>query len=180
LAAIQIAKALGAKVIATAGSPGKLDVCIRYGGADEALDYTKKDWPQKVMRITNGKGVDVVYDPVGLIRDSLKCIAWKGRAIVVGFAGGEIEKLALNLVLLKNISIVGIYWGRYNSMEPERVKQVWEELFALIESGKLRPVVYSEIWPLERVADGLVALEKRKTWGKAVVRVREDDATAKL
>ena len=120
-------------------------------------------------------------------------------------------QLALNLVLLKNISIVGIHWGRYHSVEPERARKVWQELFAcvpegdavlprffrltkipdgvlltpgvhhsLIESGTLKAVVYSEVWPLERVADGLAALEQRKTWGKAVVRVREDDITAKL
>jgi len=120
-------------------------------------------------------------------------------------------QLALNLVLLKNISIVGIHWGRYNSVDPERARQVWQDLFRcvldedaviprvfcltlrpngvflmlsvhrrLIESGKLKPVVYSEVWPLERVADGLAALEERKTWGKVVVRVRKDDTTAKL
>ncbi|EJD51027.1 NAD(P)-binding protein, partial [Auricularia subglabra TFB-10046 SS5] len=85
LPAIQISKALGAKVIATAGSAKKLEVCKRLGGADHVIDYNNKAWTKEVMKITNGKGVDVVYDPVGLIRDSLKCIAWKGRAVVVGF-----------------------------------------------------------------------------------------------
>ncbi|KAG9098466.1 hypothetical protein FS749_003752 [Ceratobasidium sp. UAMH 11750] len=115
LAAVQIAKALGAKVIATAGTEEKLQVCKCLGGADEVLDYTKPGWQKQVLKLTNGKGVDVIYDPVGLIKDSLKCIAWKGRALVVGFAAGQIEKLPMNLVLLKNISIVGVHWGAYMS-----------------------------------------------------------------
>ncbi|ELU42457.1 alcohol dehydrogenase [Rhizoctonia solani AG-1 IA] len=96
LAAVQIAKALGAKVIATAGTQDKLKVCKTFGGADEVLDYTKSGWQKEVLKLTNGKGVDVIYDPVGLIKDSLKCIAWKGRALVVGFAAGEIEKCRKN------------------------------------------------------------------------------------
>ncbi|KAI0768415.1 alcohol dehydrogenase [Irpex lacteus] len=181
IAACQLAKALGAKVIAAAGSQEKLDVSIKYGGADHAVNYTKKDWQKDVLKITGGKGVDVIYDPVGMIRDCLKCIAWKGRALVVGFAGGEIEKLPLNLVLLKNISIVGIHWGAYLSKDIERVPVVWKDLLELFASGKVKPVVYSEVWPLERAADGLAALEKRQTWGKAVVRIKEEDgAKAKL
>jgi len=179
MAAIQIAKALGAKVIATASSTAKMDVCKKYGGADFAIDYTKNNWHKEVLDLTGGKGVDVVYDPVGKIRDSLKCIAWKGRAIVVGFAGGEIEKLPLNLVLLKNISIVGIHWGAYSRFEKQRVPEVWEALFKLFESG-LTPAVYPEIWALEDMAKGLDALEKRKTWGKAIVRVRQDDESGRL
>jgi NADPH2:quinone reductase len=180
LAAVQIAKALGAKVIATAGSLSKMEVCKKYGGADHAIDYTKKDWQKEVMKLTGGKGVDVIYDPVGLIRDSLKCIAWKGRAIVVGFVGGEIEKLPLNLVLLKNIAITGIHWGAYGRFETSRIPQVWDDLFKLINEGKLKPVVYTERFKLEALPAGLEALEKRQTWGKAVVRVRDDDERSKL
>lgn len=180
LSAVQIAKALGAKVIATAGSPAKLEVCRREGGADYVLDYTKEGWQKEVMKITGGKGVDVIYDPVGRIRESLKCIAWKGRAIVVGFAGGEIEKLPLNIVLLKNISIVGIHWGAYTRNESEYIPGVWKDIFALFDSRKARPNVFEKVWDLEELAQGLDALEKRKTWGKVVVRVRRDDEMARL
>ncbi|KAI0780315.1 alcohol dehydrogenase [Fomes fomentarius] len=181
IAAVQLAKALGAKVIAAAGSQEKLDVSIRQGGADYGVNYSKEGWQKEVLKITGGKGVDVIYDPVGLIRDSLKCIAWKGRAIVVGFAAGQIEKLALNLVLLKNISIVGIHWGAYTKIEPARVPVVWKELLDLFSSGRAKPIVYPETFPLERTADGLAAIEQRKTWGKVIVHIREPSpARAKL
>ncbi|TBU39092.1 alcohol dehydrogenase [Dichomitus squalens] len=173
IAAVQLAKALGAKVIAAAGSQEKIDVSIQQGGADYGVNYSKEGWQKEVLKLTGGKGVDVIYDPVGLIRDSLKCIAWKGRAIVVGFAAGEIEKLPLNLVLLKNIAITGIHWGAYTKNEPERVPVVWKELLELFSSGRVKPVVYPETFPLDRVADGLVAIEQRKTWGKVIAYVRE-------
>ncbi|CDO77707.1 hypothetical protein BN946_scf184969.g58 [Trametes cinnabarina] len=175
--------ALGAKVIAAAGSQEKLDISVRHGGADHGVNYSKDGWQKEVLKITGGKGVDVVYDPVGLIRDSLKCIAWKGRAIVVGFAAGSIEKLPLNLVLLKNISIVGIHWGAYTKFEPTRVPVVWRSLLDLFSSGRAKPIVYPETFPLERLADGLQAIEKRKTWGKVIVHVRDPErsqARAKL
>ncbi|KAG8767924.1 hypothetical protein FRC15_005380 [Serendipita sp. 397] len=180
LCAIQIAKALGAKVIATASTPEKLEICTKYGKADHAINYSQGGWQQQVLKITGGKGVDVIYDPVGLIKDSLKCIAWKGRALVVGFAGGQIEKLPLNLVLLKNISIVGIHWGAYAKFDKGRQKEVWSDLFALLESSRLQPVVYNERFTLEQISEALGALEKRKTWGKAVLTVREEDAQARL
>jgi len=176
IAAVQLAKALGAKVIAAAGSEVKLDVSIKLGGADYAVDYTQPNWQQDVLKITGGKGVDVVYDPVGMIKDSLKCIAWKGRALVVGFAAGQIEKLPLNLVLLKNISIVGIHWGAYATKEPGHIPSVHQALLDLLTSGRVKPVVYTDVFPLERLADGLVALEQRKTWGKVVTRMREERA----
>ncbi|KAH7339535.1 NAD(P)-binding protein [Rhizoctonia solani] len=181
LAAVQIAKALGAKVIATAGTQDKLNVCKEFGGADEVLDYTKPGWQKEVLKLTNGKGVDVIYDPVGLIKDSLKCIAWKGRALVVGFAAGEIEKLPLNLVLLKNISIVGVHWGAYMKNDVSHVPSVWKALFELFESGKVKPVVFSEVYQgLEQVSSGLEALEQRKTWGKAIVQIKPGPKIAKL
>ena len=105
IAAVQIAKALGAKVIATAGSAEKLEVAKKFG-ADHVINYRDKDWTEQVKKITNGHGADVVYDPVGLVEESTKCIAWNGRILVVGFAKGTIEKLPTNRVLLKNISIV--------------------------------------------------------------------------
>jgi len=170
---------LGAKVIAAAGSEAKLDIAKRYGGADYCINYTKSGWQKEVLKLTNGKGVDIIYDPVGLINDSLKCIAWKGRALVIGFAAGTIEKVPMNLVLLKNISLVGLHWGAYSKFEQERVPAVWKALLDLLSSGKIQPVTYNQIFSLERLSDGLGALERRETWGKAIVRVR-DENNAKL
>jgi len=181
IAAIQIAKAIGAKVIATAGSQSKLDVCKKFGGADYALNYRNAGWQKEVQKITGGKGVDVVFDPVGLIKDSLKCIAWKGRAVVVGFAGGEIEKLPLNLVLLKNISIVGLHWGPYDTFDKSRVPEVWNALSELWGTKMAVPVIYSEVYKgFEGIAKGLKAIENRETWGKVIVSLRDEDPSAKL
>ncbi|KAH9935553.1 uncharacterized protein B0H18DRAFT_1174277 [Fomitopsis serialis] len=174
IAAVQLAKALGAKVIAAAGSQEKIDVAVRYGGADHGVNYGQPNWQKEVLKLTGGKGVNIVYDPVGMIRDSLKCIAWKGRAVVVGFAAGQIEKLPLNLVLLKNISIVGIHWGAYSIHEPQHIPEVHKAINDLLSSGRVKPVVYTEVFPLERLADGLHLLEQRKTWGKVVVRIRDE------
>ncbi|KAG8990816.1 hypothetical protein FRB90_001600, partial [Tulasnella sp. 427] len=178
LIAVQIAKALGAKVIATAGSADKLDVCKRYG-ADELVNYRSDDWQKKVMEITGGKGVDVVFDPVGLVQKSLKIIAWKGRIVVVGFAAGSIEKIPMNLVLLKNISLVGLHWGAYLKNEPKRVPVVWKELLELYQRGALKPILYSKIFPLESLPAGLAAIEDRSSYGKVIVKIR-DDTKAKL
>ncbi|KAG6372316.1 hypothetical protein JVT61DRAFT_7756 [Boletus reticuloceps] len=183
IAAVQLAKVLGARVIAAAGSQSKLDICKQYAGADYTVDYTTPDWQKQVLKITEGRGVDVVYDPVGRIKDSLKCIAFKGRALVIGFAAGRIENLPLNLVLLKNISIMGLHWGLYAHKEPSRLLVVWKELLSLLSSGKVKPIVYSTVYPLAHAMEGLGALERRETWGKVVVRVRDDEdakAMAKL
>ncbi|KAJ7188200.1 alcohol dehydrogenase [Mycena filopes] len=175
LAATQLAKGLGGKVIAAAGSQEKLDIA-------------KKIWRGRFhfLSITNGKGVDVIYDPV--VRSQLelysfhclKCIAWKGRAIVVGFAAGTVEKVPMNLVLLKNISIVGIHWGAYHQREPEHMPTVYRSFLDLLESGRVTsPVVYREVFKLDKLVDGLSALENRKTWGKAVARVKDEERVVK-
>lgn len=107
---MQIAKAFGATVIATAGSARKLEVAKGYG-ADHAIDYNRKGWEEEVKKLTpRGRGVDIVYDPVGMVNTSLKCTAWNGRILVIGFAAGNIEKVAMNRVLLKNVSLVGLHW----------------------------------------------------------------------
>jgi len=173
LAAVQIAKAYGAIVIATAGTKHKLDVAKRFG-ADHAVDYTDPSWPDQVKKLTpKGKGVDIVFDPVGMIDKSTKCIAWNGRLLVIGFAAGAIEKVAMNKVLLKNISLVGLHWGMYSVHEPEMVEKVWEGLFELMEGGKFRGTVFTdkEYVGLESVPDALRALGSRETWGKVVVKV---------
>ncbi|KAG9237358.1 hypothetical protein BJ875DRAFT_370110 [Amylocarpus encephaloides] len=173
LAAVQIAKAFGATVIATAGTKHKLDVAKSFG-ADHGINYNDKDWPQQVKKLTpNGRGVDIVYDPVGLIDLSTKCIRWNGRLLVIGFAAGNIEKLALNKVLLKNISIVGLHWGAYTINEPEMIGPVWDGIFKLIDEGKFRGTVFTdkEFVGLESVGEALQSLGSRGTWGKVVVKV---------
>jgi NADPH2:quinone reductase len=175
LAAVQIAKAFGATVIATAGNAHKLDVAKRFG-ADYGVDYTDPKWPAKVSALTpNKRGVDIVYDPVGLIEQSTKCTAWNGRLVVVGFAGGPIEKLATNRILLKNIAVTGVHWGAYSRNEPERVTEVWENLQQLMEKKAVRATNYEDkkYVGLESVPEALEALGARATWGKVVVSLEE-------
>ncbi|KAF8952157.1 hypothetical protein BGZ52_007741 [Haplosporangium bisporale] len=171
IVAVQIARALGAKVIATAGSPEKLQIALA-NGADHAVNYRDKDWAAQVLKITGGKGADVIYDPVGLINDSLRCAAWCARVLVVGFAAGTIEKIPANRILLKNISVVGVHWGAYAKYDPVTMERVWTELLQLFAEGKLVPVVYEKVYQgLDAVKTGLNDLSSRKTYGKAVVSI---------
>lgn len=176
LAAVQIAKAFGATVVATAGTQHKLDVARAYG-ADYAIDYRQKDWPERVKELTpDNKGVDIVYDPVGLIAQSMKCTAWNGRLLVIGFAAGAIEKVAVNRILLKNVSVVGLHWGMYAVHEPEKVVEVWNGIFDLIQAGKYKGTCFTdeEFVGLERVPAALQSLGSRGTWGKVVVKLPQD------
>lgn len=176
LAAVQIAKAFGATVIATAGTAHKLAVAKSYG-ADFVVDYGDPKWPEIVKKLTpKGRGVDIVFDPVGMIDKSTKCTAWNGRLLVIGFAAGSIEKVAMNKILLKNISIVGLHWGQYAVHEKETVETVWEGLFELMAQGKFRGTVYTdkEYVGLESVPEALESLGSRGTWGKVVVKVPQE------
>lgn len=186
LAAVQIAKAKGATVIATAGTERKRQIARDFG-ADFTIDYRAADWPEQVRQLCrkhrsgNGQaGVDVVFDPVGLIEKSLKCVAWNARLLVIGFAAGKIEKVAVNRVLLKNVSLVGVHWGQYINHEPETVTAVWKGIFDLISRGQFRSTVFSDrrFVGLESVPDALQALGARDTWGKVVVRI--SDTSSKL
>ncbi|KIY48074.1 alcohol dehydrogenase [Fistulina hepatica ATCC 64428] len=185
--AVQIAKHLGAKVIAAAGSQAKLDLVLGKSKdglrfhlcADYGINYNSPGWQNEVKKITGGHGVNVVFDPVGIINASLKCIAWKGRALVIGFAGGNIEKVPMNLILLKNISLVGLHWGAYDQKEYPREVQVWCELLELLSSEKLKPVVYPTVYPFERLADGFAALASRRTFGNVSLTIREEPSTSK-
>ncbi|KAK4050686.1 hypothetical protein OIV83_003412 [Microbotryomycetes sp. JL201] len=174
LAAVQIAKALGARVIACCSTQDKLDVAKRFG-ADYGVNYAtgkSGDWQNEVKKITNGHGVDVVYDPVGMIVPSLKVAAWNCRLVVVGFAAGSIEKIPANLVLLKNVAVTGVHWGAYLRNEPEAVPQVWMGLLNMLSEGKIRGTVYDKLYHgLETVPEGLAALGSRGTWGKVIVKV---------
>jgi len=169
LAAVQIGKALGARVIATAGGPEKLAVA-RDAGADEAIDYRREDFVARVKSLTDGRGADVIYDSVGgdVFERSLKCIAWNGRLLVIGFAGGTIPSVAANRILLKNISVVGLHWGAYARYEPQRIPETFDALFRLYEEKEIRPVIGGR-YPLEQAAAALGALGSRQTHGKVVL-----------
>ncbi len=169
LAAVQIGKALGARVIATAGGPDKVRVAIE-AGADFGIDYNSEDFVERVKAITGGKGADVIYDSVGgdIFDKSLKCIAWCGRLLVIGFAGGTIPSVAANRILLKNVSVVGLHWGAYAKNEPARIPETFAALFKLYDEKKIRPVIYKS-YPLENAAEALAALGSRKTHGKVVL-----------
>ncbi|EFX04025.1 alcohol dehydrogenase [Grosmannia clavigera kw1407] len=183
LAAVQVAKAFGATVIATAGTARKLAVAQAFG-ADHVIDYkAEANWPDAVRKLTpNGRGVDIVFDPVGLVDRSTKCTAWNGRILIVGFAAGKIEAVAMNKVLLKNISLVGIHWGAYTRNEPDQIPAVWEGLRWLIDRGAFRPTVFTDGEPfvgLDHVPATLKALGGRETWGKVVVEIPQE-AESKL
>jgi len=169
IAAVQIGKALGARVLATAGGREKLEVA-RQAGADVLIDYTQDDFVEAVKAATDGRGADVIYDSVGgdVFDRSLKCIAWNGRLLVIGFAGGRIPEVKANRILLKQISVVGLHWGAHAQHEPEAIPRVFERLFELYEQGAVRPVIYGT-YPLERVAEALSDLGSRKTYGKVIV-----------
>jgi NADPH:quinone reductase-like Zn-dependent oxidoreductase len=171
-----VAKAFGATVIATAGTKRKLEVAKSFG-ADHVIDYRDEKWPEMVKKLTpKGRGVDIVYDPVGMVDKSTKCTAWNGRILIVGFAAGTIEKVAMNKVLLKNISLVGIHWGQYAVFEKETVVTVWQGIMKLVAEGKFRGTEFTdkEFVGLESVPDALKALGSRETWGKVVVSVPQD------
>jgi len=169
IAAVQIGKTLGARVIGTAGGADKLDV-VRRVGADVAIDYRSDDWVERVKEATGGHGADIIYDSVGgdVTDASLKCIAWNGRLLVIGFASGRIPEVKLNRVLLKNISLVGLHWGAHAMHEPARVTETFRALFDLYARGVVEPVIYDR-FPLEQLPQALAALGARQTYGKVVV-----------
>jgi NADPH:quinone reductase len=168
-AAIQLGKAAGAKVIATAGGAQKLDVC-RQLGADHVVDYTTEDFVSVVKEVTGGHGADVIYDPVGgdVFDQSRKCIAFEGRLVVVGFTSGRIPDIPANHLLVKNYSVVGLHWGLYRKHDPALFGMVHEELTRLVEEGYVDPLV-SQALPLDDARDALRALADRATVGKVVL-----------
>jgi NADPH2:quinone reductase len=169
MAAIQIGKALGAKVIATAGSEPKL-AFAREQGADYTIDYTDAGWVDRVKEITLGHGADTIYDPVGgdIFDLSTKCVAAEGRILIIGFAAGRIPSIALNRVLLKNISIVGVLWGGYVLSHQSYEKLAHAALMTMYEAGKIRPSV-NAVYPFDEAPRGLRDLAERKVMGKAVL-----------
>jgi NADPH:quinone reductase len=172
LTAVEIAKAMGATVIAAAGGAEKLAVAKR-AGADHLIDYASEDLRDRVKAITGGRGVDVVYDPVGgdAFDQSLRCIAWEGRIIIIGFAAGRIQQIPANLVLVKNIDVIGFFWGSYRRYKPHLMAQSYQHLFAWFEAGKLHPHVSHRL-PLAEVARAFELLKTRKSTGKVVLTIR--------
>ena len=169
LAAVEIAKVMGARVIAAASTEDKLAVCRRYG-ADHTINYASEDLPERINTLTGGSGVDVVYDPVGgdLSEPALRSLAWRGRFLAVGFAAGGIPKMPLNLPLLKGCSIVGVFWGASMINEPERIEAGLQELVTWAHEGKLHPRVHA-VYPLERAVDALHDVMNRRVVGKVVL-----------
>jgi NADPH2:quinone reductase len=169
MSAIQIAKAMGARVIATAGSEAKL-AFAKQRGADEVLDYSDSGWVDRVKQITAGHGADVIYDPVGgdIFDLSTKCIAPEGRLLIIGFASGRIPSIAVNRILLKNMSVVGVLWGGYVQSHPEYSAQVHPKLMDWYEAGRIHPTV-GATYKLEETPRAMRDLADRKVLGKAVV-----------
>ena len=169
LAAIEIGKALGARVIAAASSEAKLAVC-REHGADATINYATEDLRKRIQALTEGRGVDVVYDPVGgaYSEVAFRSLAWRGRLLVVGFAAGEIPKLPLNLALLKGAAAVGVFWGDFARREPQIFAESVSQLTRWYAEGRLRPHV-SQTLPLAKAAEALKLLASREAKGKLVL-----------
>jgi NADPH2:quinone reductase len=169
LTAVELGRHMGATVIATAGSDEKLELAATYG-AEHLINYREEDFVARVKEITDGRGADVVYDPVGgnIFERSLRCTAWEGRILVIGFASGQIPTAPCNYLLVKNISVVGVHWGAYAERDPATLASSLSTLFGWHADGALRPHV-SQTVPLERAGEGLQALADRRATGKVVV-----------
>jgi NADPH:quinone reductase len=172
LAAVELGKIMGARVIAAASTDEKLELCKQYGASD-VINYSTEDLRERIKQITAGKGVDVIYDPVGgaYTEPAFRSIAWKGRYLVVGFAAGDIPNLPLNLPLLKGASVVGVFWGAFASNEPKQSMQNFQELLGFIANGNLKPHVHAQ-YPLEQAPTALNEILDRKVMGKVVVSVQ--------
>ena len=168
-AAIQLGKAAGATVIATAGGARKTEVCAKLG-ADHVIDYTTEDFVPVVKEVTGGRGADVIYDPVGgdVFDRSRKCVAFEGRIVVVGFTSGRIPDAPANHLLMKNYSVVGLHWGLYRKHDPALFGQVHEQLTRLVDEGHVDPLV-GEVLPLDKAPEALARLASRETVGKVVL-----------
>ncbi len=168
-AAVEIGKIMGAKVIAVASSPDKLDFC-RSIGADETIDYSKEDLKARLKELTGGKGVDVVYDPVGgeHAEAALRSTAWEGRYLVIGFAAGEIPKIPLNLVLLKGCDVLGVFWGKFTEVSPQGDRANTRRLLDWMAEGRLSVAVHAR-YPMEETPEALGAIARREVKGKVLI-----------
>jgi len=171
LTAVELGKALGARVLAAASTEEKMQLAKKHG-ADAVFNYTTENIKAKVMEFTGDRGIDVAYDPVGAdyAEQVVRSMAWNGRYLVIGFAGGKIPAIPLNLPLLKGCSLVGVFWGAHARREPALHEQNLKDLFQLFNDGKIKPHV-TELDGLERFTDALDVLNGRKATGKVVIRV---------
>lgn len=167
--AIQLGKAMGARVIACASTAEKLEFC-RKVGADELINYTEEDLKERIKALTGGKGADVIYDPVGgdFTEAAYRSIAWSGRYLVIGFASGDIPKLPMNLPLLKAGDIMGIFWGSWAQRAPDANLRNFAELLQMVEEGKLNPLA-TEVYPFEEFAQAFAAITGRRARGKVIL-----------
>ena len=172
--AVQLAQALGAKVIATAGGPEKKAILQEKLHVDLAIDYLNEDFVEVVKAETDGRGVDVIYDPVGgdTFDRSRKVIAWDGRILVIGFTGGRIAEVATNHILLKNYSVVGVHWGASLARDPNSLRNTYDTLIGLFDAGKIDPLVMREV-PFTEVPSAFEDLASRHSWGKLVITVNQ-------
>jgi NADPH2:quinone reductase len=170
LAAVEIGKIMGARVIACVSSDDKLAFARKHG-SDVGINYSRNDLKDALRRVTDGKGVDVIYDPVGgsYTEPALRSIGWNGRFLVVGFAAGEIPKLPLNLVLLKGCNVLGVFWGSFIERNPAGHRANTEQLLAWCMEGKLSSHVHA-VYPLVEAKDALKAIATRQVMGKVILR----------
>ena len=169
IATIQIAKAMGAKVIAAASSEEKLDFACE-AGADLRINYSTENLKDRVKELTGGKGADVIYDPVGgdLSEQAFRSIAWDGRFLVIGFASGPIPAIPLNLALLKGASMIGVFWGAWAARSPRESRDNFDELIAMVDSGKFSPLV-TEVYPLDDFKAAFASISERRAKGKVIL-----------
>jgi NADPH2:quinone reductase len=169
LAAVQLGRHLGARVIATGSDDGRLAV-VRENGADEVVNYRTGDFVAAVKEMTNGKGCDVIYDPVGGdIFDQVKrCVAWAGRIVIIGFAGGRIPSIECNRILLKNMAVVGLAWGQYLDRGSRLPEEAQFKFYDMLERRQIDPVIYRSL-PFADVKEGLRLIESREVYGKVVI-----------
>lgn len=167
--AIELGKLMGAKVIAAASSDEKLELCKQLG-ADEVINYSETSLKDAIKELTDGRGVDVVYDPVGgdFAEPAIRGMAWNGRYLVIGFASGPIPKIPLNLALLKGCALVGVFWGRFTGEEPEQNVKNINELWALFAEGKLNPVI-TDVYSLEQYEEAFNCMIERRARGKVIL-----------
>ena len=171
LAAVEVGRKMGATVIATASTEEKLALARKHG-AEHAINYREDDFRERVKALTDGRGADVIFDPVGgeVFEKSIRCINWEGRILVVGFASGSIPAFPVNLALVKNMSVVGVYWGAYRTRDSSVLQQSWRQLLAWLDEGALRPHI-SATYSLEEAPAALASLIERRATGKVVVTV---------
>ena len=174
IAAVELGKAMGARVIAAASSDEKLAVA-KQAGADELINYADGELKDKVKALTDGRGADVIYDPVGgpLFDQCMRCINWYGRVLVIGFVGGDIPKLPTNLVLLKSCQVVGVFYGAWSARFSAEAKENFQEVLEMFEAGKISPLVGKE-FPFDQHVEALKCLEERQALGKVVLNVGAD------